>query len=55
MQQKRQVSRLGVFAVLVALVAVGGLVALMMTDIPATQKPVEKELDAKAFLGEKPQ
>ena len=37
----------------IALVLVLGFVALMAVDIPAPQAPIEKQLDAKAFLGSK--
>ncbi len=33
----------------------GGTAALMMTNIPAPQHPVEKQLDTAAFLGQKQQ
>lgn len=50
MQHKRVISKPGrlIFLAFIALACVA--VALMKTTIPAPQKPVEKELDAKAFL-----
>lgn len=39
----------------VVILVIGGMIALMTADIPAPQKPVEKELDAKTFLEPKPQ
>jgi len=37
----------------IAVLGVAGLVRLMMVDIPVSQKPIEKELDAKAFIEQK--
>jgi len=53
MQQQQAFSRQGIFAMLVIAVIVGGIITLMMKDIPAKQHPVEQPLDAKAFLEQK--
>ena len=48
--RKRRYSRLGIFFIL--LVAMGSIAIgfVLMGDVPAPQKTIEKELDAKAFL-----
>lgn len=52
MQHKRHHrSRLPAVLIVLAGIIVGAGIMLMMADIPAPQQPVEKELDAKAFLG----
>ena len=54
MQHKR--NRFGAkIIVFLALVVVVGLGSLMLVNVPAPQKVIEKELDAKAFLEQKPQ
>ena len=55
MQQKRGFLRLRFFVGVIGAVIVVAMGVLMFTDIPAQQKPIEKELDAKAFLAQKPQ
>ena len=50
-QQRGLDARLVTLLAVSLAVVVGGLAALAFVDIPATQAPVEKELDAKAFLG----
>ncbi len=54
MQHKR---RRSLFPTLIGLVAVAAIAAfgwLISQDIPAPVHPIEKELDAKAFLPSKP-
>ncbi|MDE3060432.1 MAG: hypothetical protein KGJ06_05425 [Pseudomonadota bacterium] len=53
MKDKSRGSRLPVLILLLALLVAGGVAKLMTTDIPGPGKPVEKPLDAKAFLGQK--
>ncbi len=53
MQHKDRGGKKRMAALLAAVVLVGGLVTLMMTDVPAPQKPIEKQLDAKDFLAPK--
>jgi|GEM_PF-6850193 len=55
MQQKRIISKPGRLILLAVIALVCVIAGLMRTTIPAEQKPVEKELDAKAFLESKPQ
>ena len=38
-----------IFLVLLAMVVIG-VGTLMIIDVPAPQRPIEKQLDAKAFL-----
>ena len=54
MQQKRGGSWTKKLLLLCGVAVVGVLVALMFVNIPAPQKAVEKELDAKVFLEQKP-
>ncbi len=49
LHNKRRSSPLLISALLLGIVLIAGAV-LMMKDIPAPQVPVEKELDASAFL-----
>lgn len=53
MQHKRGHSRSGIFLALLIVMLGVGVGALMVVDVPAPQKPVEKQLDAAAFLGQK--
>jgi len=55
MQQKRGFLRLRFFVGVIGAAVVVAMGVLMFTDVPAQQKPIEKELDAKAFLAQKPQ
>lgn len=55
MQQKHGLPKLGILLGILGCVLLGVVIALMNTTIPAPQKPIEKELDAKAFLESKPQ
>jgi len=55
MQHKQALSKPVIFIILIAIVLMGGLIHLMTANIPAQQKPVEKELDAKAFFPPKQQ
>jgi hypothetical protein len=55
MQHKRHKSKAGPLLGLLTIVIIGGVVALMVASPSAPQSPVEKELDAKAFLESKPQ
>ena len=48
MQPKRRSPRLMIFLAL-AVIAVSGL-AIMLKDVPPSQRIIEKPLDAKAFL-----
>ena len=50
MQQKRGSSRLRIFLALLAIFVVAGALALTLADVPVPQKPIEVQLDAKAFL-----
>ena len=52
MQHKQRLFGLKIIPVIIVavIVAIG---ALMLVDVPAPQKPIEKELDAKAFLDKK--
>jgi len=44
-----------ILPVLLVVVIVAGLASLALVNIPAPQKSIEKELDAKVFLEQKPQ
>jgi len=46
-------SKQRIILIAVAVLVVVGMATLALTDIPAPQKPVEKELDAKNFLEQK--
>jgi len=50
MQHKARYSRLKTMVLLATIVVVGGLAALMMTDIPAPGRTIEKQIDVKDFL-----
>lgn len=50
MQQKRMSSAFIIVLVVIGLIA-GGACALMLMDVPSPNQPVEKELNAQAFLG----
>lgn len=50
MQHKRRVSPTAVLLGLLVFTLVGGVVFLSMAEVPAPTHPIEKELDAKAFL-----
>lgn len=52
MQHKRSSSKTPILLGLLVVALAGGVVAVAMVKGPMPQ-PVEKELDAKAFLGEK--
>ncbi len=54
MQQKRRRSSSQIVWLVPVILLLGGMVALMMVDIPADSKPVEQVLDAKTFLESKP-
>lgn len=53
MQHRRNKSRSKVFFVLLLAVVVSGGISLMVMEPKVSQVPVEKELDAKAFLEQK--
>lgn len=53
MQQKRGNARVGVFLLAVAGLCAVGLAVLTLLPVPAPQAPIEKTLDAKAFLAGK--
>ena len=50
MQHKRVISPFGFIKLALGLALVVGIASLMTANIPAPQHPIEKELDAKAFL-----
>ncbi len=50
MQHKRSHKRQGIFLVVILGFIVGAGALLMMGDVPPPLHPIEKELDAKAFL-----
>ena len=50
MQHKRNTSIGTILKLAVGLTFIGVIVLLMTANVPAPQHPVEKELDAKAFL-----
>lgn len=51
--RKRRRPRLGIFIGIVSAVGGSAIGLMLMRDIPAPSQPVEKELDAKTFLGAK--
>jgi len=51
MQHKRRFSRAGVLSMAVIGLVIGICVVLMTKDFTPPQQAVEKELDAKTFLG----
>lgn len=54
MQHKRKIGNMGMVKVAAGLAVVVVVGFLMTANVPAPQRPVEKELDAKIFLEPKP-
>lgn len=53
MQHKRRMFSLKKCIALLVVLVIGGFASLSLVTIPAPQKPIEKELDAKAFIEQK--